>query len=165
MPSTVQAAQYCSRQDMARTRYGTSGGARGRGGGTAALVPVPRRSARLADAVGGNRKDHEVKNNGGSRSPQPVSNSPSRASAQNSPSLNQSSSPAAVPLPSLPSVSSPPSPAHCQSSPLKSVPRPAFLLPSPTPKLILPSPVQAVPSVLPLLVSFFLILVLLLFPK
>ena len=81
----------------------------------AALVPVPRRSSRLADA-GGNRKDHVVKKNDGSkRSPHPAGDSPSgsQASAQSSPSLNQCQSPEQ----SSHSLSSPPKPSPRYSLP------------------------------------------------
>ena len=124
-------------------------------------VPAARKSARLASrstarstATAG---PEALLPNSRCSPPPPPCESP----MPSSPGSSSPSSPVAVPLPSLLSVSLPPSPAHCQSSPLNSVPRPAFLLPIPKP--ILPSPVQAVSSVLPLLISFFLILVLLLY--
>ena len=128
-----------------------------------ASVAAARKSARLASRSTATAGPVALPPSSLSRcSPPPAMR---RVAQPLSPGPRSPSSPAAVPLLSLPSVS-PPSPVHCQSSSLKSVPRPAFLLPLPTPKPILPSPVQAaVPSVLPLLISFFLVLVLLLFPR
>ena len=150
---------------MARTRHrgGTAGGV-SRGGGTAALVPVPRRSSRLADA-GGNRKDHVVKKNGGSkRSPQPAGDSPSQASAQSSPSLNQCQSPQQS---SSHSLSSPPKPSPryslpsqtTSSLPQKPAYRPPFLLPTPLSNPLLPiSAFSRISLFLSLLLSMFLTL-------
>ena len=54
---------------MARTRSAGGGGRRSRGGGTAALVAVPRRSARLA---GGNEVHGTYEESASSRSPAPA---------------------------------------------------------------------------------------------
>ena len=107
---------------------------------------VQRRSARLADAAGGNRKDHEDRNNGGSRSPQPHPAGPALRALRHSTAVQLFGSHSSS------SVSPPRSPAHCQSAPLKSVPRSPSGIPSSSSYTQAPSPVQAVPSVLPILV-------------
>ena len=112
---------------MARTRGGKS-----RGGGTAALVAVPRRSARLA---GGNQDVHgrvsTREDRASSRSPVPSFAHSRSPSCQGSPQSQHSTPPLACPSKSPQHVSSP-----CQSE-SNSLPRkphirrPPFLLPTP----------------------------------
>ena len=119
-------------EDMARTRSAGGGGRRSRGGGTAALVAVPRRSARLA---GGNNRSPAH-----NRSPVPScahSRSPSsQGSPQRSPTCQGSPQSHRH---STPPFSCPKSPYHVSPSQSESdslprkphIRRPPFLLPTP----------------------------------
>ena len=120
---------------------------------TAALVPVPRRSARLADAAR-NRKSPQP-------SPQLAGDSPSRASTPPS-TPNQCQSPEQSSSHSLSSPSKP-GPSRTTSSLPRRKPasRPPFLLPTPLSNPLLPishAALYRVSILLSLLLSVFLTL-------
>ena len=130
-----------------------------RGGGTAASVAVPRKSARVAGTAGGNQAVSTHEDDGASsRSPPRPAHSPRSPSCQGSP---QSQS-VASPLP----CSSPKSllpPRQSESSLPRKQPmpsRPPFLLPTPlSANSLVPTPVFSCVSLLfSLILSVFLIL-------
>ena len=146
---------------MARTRGGSRG--KGRGGSSAAassrLSPPLRRSARLVEKQPTSVSAPEPNAAPVSRSPSPL------AATVLVPASPES--PVAVPLSGCPVFNSSKSPATRQV-PLKPLPRPSFLLPTPpNPNLPFHSSCSSLPHVhsnLPLLLSLFLVLFLILLP-
>ena len=142
----------------ARKPRGSSARGKGRGGGTAASVAVPRRSARIAGTAGGNQAVSTHEEDGAS------SRSPPRPAHSRSPSCQGSpqSQSAASPLPCSSPKSLLPAPRQSESSlPLKPpMPsRPPFLLPTPLANSLVPIPVFSRVSLLfSLILSVFLFL-------
>ena len=142
---------------MARTR-GPNARGKSCGGGTAASVAVPRRSARIAGTAGGNQTVSTHEDDGAS------SRSPPRPAHSRSPSCQGSpqSQSAASPLPCSSPKSLLPAPRQSESSlpwkpPVPS--RPPFLLPTPLANSLIPIPVFSRVSLLfSLILSVFLFL-------
>ena len=144
---------------MARTRSAGGGGRRSRGGGTAALVAVPRRSARLA---GGNKEVHGTyEESASSRSPAPSLARSRSPSCQGSPQSQRSTTSLSCPSKSPQRVS--PCLSESNSMPRKPhMRRPPFLLPTPPAPLSNPLTSSRAFShaslIFSLLLSFILIL-------
>ena len=137
---------------MARTR-GPNARGKSRGGGTAASVAVPRRSARIAGTAGSNQTVSTHEDDGAS------SRAPPRPAHSRSPSCQGSpqSQSAASPLPCSSPKSLLPAPRQSESSLPRKPPvpsRPPFLLPTPLANSLVPIPVfSRVSSLLPNSVS------------